>query len=188
MPNSPRSGNALADFVSALIELIFHPLFPLIFITLPVVSLLLASASAEPAFEFWFLLGVAVCEYAMSRLWTAICGAAFILAALPLAWVFFREQQVVVSAVIKQWLATLIAIGLLIWLDRDWRDNGSAWQATALNSLLLIAWAGMVEASIGTLAIIKYACGNRLAKPPPPPQEPHGRRRRRRRTEEPETI
>jgi hypothetical protein len=182
------SDNSLAEFVSAMLELALHPLSPFIVLTLCGVSHILASVLQAPELGGWFIIGMLAFDYARGNFCAAIGLAVFVLAALPLAWIAYREQQILLSTTVKAWLIAGAITALAVWLHRSWPYNGSGWQVLAFDVLLFAAWAAIVEASFATLAVVAHIRASRPPKQKLPDQQPHGRRSNRRPRSEPETI
>ena len=183
--------NSLAEFVGALIQLVFHLLFPLIVVTLCGVSFLLAFMLHAPEFGFWAGLAMVGIDSAKTNIWVALGMGAFALISLPLAWVFFREQQLQVSKIILQWVIAALVIGGMFWLRSAWPYDRSGWQMIVYGIILFAGWAALIEATLGTLAIVAHVRRSRPKPVRPPRQAPHGgapREERRRPADEPETI
>jgi hypothetical protein len=190
MANGATSGNSLADFVSTILQIVFHLLFPLIVVSLCGVSYILAVLLHMPEFGFWFGMAMLGVDSAKSNIWVAIGIGLFVLAAVPLALVAYREQQVQVSKIILQ---TIIAAGVIFamfWLRTNWPYEDSGWQLITYGIILFAGWAALIEATLGILAITAHTRRNRPKPPRPPRQTPHGRPRdeHRRPADEPETI
>lgn len=190
MASGGSGENALAEFVGAIIQLVFHLLFPLIVVTLCGVSFLLAFVLNMPEFGLWAGLAMLGIASAKANLWVALGLAAFVLISLPLAWVFFREQPLQVSKLIQQWVIAAIVIGGTFWLRTAWPYEGSGWQFFIYGILLFAGWAAFTEAMLGTLGIVAHVRRNRPKPVKPPRQQPHGTpsEERRRPADEPETI
>jgi hypothetical protein len=181
-------GTPLADFITAILQLIFHLLFPFVAVSLCGVSYVLANTLHQPEFGFWFLLGEIAFDLARDNTWVAVGLGIFVLAALPLAWVAYREQQVVISTTIMQWIIGASSVLGLFWLRTAWPYNGNGWQLFTYGILMFAAWAAVTEAALATLGIVAHIRASRPPKRKPPPQAPHGTRTDHRARREPETI
>jgi hypothetical protein len=174
-------GEGGAQIIGALFLIVFSLTFPLMFITLCVVSFTLTFALHAPEFAIWAGLAFAAGQYALTNIWAALALAAFVLAAVPLACVAFKERGVTLSEIIGVWVMVIILGGFTGWLYSAWPDNASGWQAWIFAFLLLFAWMATFEAGFGTLKLVLQYRANRPL-PPPIGQQPHGA------TKEPETI
>jgi hypothetical protein len=191
MANGGTSGNSLADFVSAILQLVFHLLFPFITISLCLVSYILTFWLRMPEFAFWAGVWWMVFDTARSNVWVAIGLAIFVLAALPLAWVAYREQQVQVSKIILQWIIATGVIFFMFWLRTQWPFESSGWQLFVYGMIMFAGWAALTEGMLGALAIAGHVRRARPKPVRPPTQAPHGggpHEERRRPADEPETI
>ncbi len=189
MANGGRGENSLAEFVQAILQLVFQPLFPLITVSACGVSYILAVWLHMPEFAFWVGLWMLTWEWARGNIWGAIGFGLFVLAALPLAWIAFREQQVQASRIILAWIIAAGVIFGMFWLRTNWPYENSGWQLFTYGVILFAACAASIEAMLGMLAIMGHVRRNRPRKVRPPRQEPHGAPREERRPRnEPETI
>jgi hypothetical protein len=189
MASGGSADNALAEFVGAILQLVFHLSFPLIVVTLCGVSFVLAFALHAPEFGLWAGLAMVAIGYAKTNLWVALGIGAFVLISLPLAWVFFREQQIQLSRIILQWVIAALVTGGTFWLRSGWPYENSGWQIIVYGIILFAGWSALIEATLGTLAIVAHVRRNRPRPVKPPPQQPHGAARVERRSrDEPETI
>lgn len=178
----------VAEGLGALLQLVFSLTFPLLLITLCGVSFVLAFAFGMPEFSLWAGLAMALFEIAKTNIWVAIGLVVFALAALPLAWVAFREQQLRGSTTILSWVIATMLIGGMFWLRTAWPFEDSGWQIIVYEIILLAAWGTVIEAALGTVGIVAHVRRNRSVPAQPPRQEPHGARDRRSRSKDPETI
>ena len=186
---SKDPGESLGEAVAALLQIIFSLTFPLMLITLCGVSFALTFTLGTPEFALWAGLAVGAFNYAKANTWAAIALGLFVLAALPLAWVGFREREIRVSRAILEWVITGIAIAFILWLRTVWPYDDSGWQVLSYGILLFAAWNAVVESSLSTLVIVAHVRRNRPRPVAPPRQEPHGAAREERRSpNEPETI
>jgi hypothetical protein len=191
MANGGTSGNPLADFVGAILQLVFHLLFPFITVSLCLVSYILAMWFHMPEFGFWFGLWLVVFDAARGNVWIAVGLGLFILAALPLAWIAYREQQVQASKILLQWIIAAGVIFFMFWLRTQWPYDKSGWQMITYGIIMFAGWAALTEGMLGALAIAAHVRRARPRPVRPPPQAPHGgapRDEPRRRADEPETI
>ena len=193
MANTAPSGNPLADFVGAILQLVFHLLFPFITLSLCLVSYILAAWFHMPELGFWFGLWLVVFDAARGNIWVAIGLGLFALAALPLAWIAYREQQVQVSQILLQWIIAAGVIFFLFWLRTQWPYDRGLGQAITYALIMFAGWAALTEGMLGALAIASHVRRARPRPVRPPPQAPHGggaprREERRRPADEPETI
>jgi hypothetical protein len=185
---SKDPAESLGETVAALLQIIFSLTFPVTLITLCGVSFVLTFTLGRPEFALWAGLAVRAFNYAKANTWAAIALGLFVLAALPLAWVGFREREIRVSKAILEWVITAIVLGFTFWLRTVWPYDGGGWQMLAYGILLFTGWNGVVESALSTLVIIAHMRRNRPKPIAPPRQEPHGAREPRGRTNEPETI
>lgn len=191
MANPGSSGSPLADFVGAILQLVFHLLFPFITITLCLVSYILVFWFHMPEFGFWVAVWWMVFDAAHDNLWVAVGLGIFALSALPLAWIAYREQQVQVSQIILQWIIAAGVIFFMFWLRTQWPFEESGWQMIAYGIIMYAGWASLTEGMLGALAIAGHVRRARPRPIKPPPQAPHSgaqREERRRPADEPETI
>src|SRR5208282_5750057 len=96
-------GEELGKAGAALIQIVFSLLFPLIVITLCGVSYLLAVVLGVPQFGLWAHLALLAARCAAVHLWAAVAIVVFVLSALPLAWVAFREHATRASHFLGGW-------------------------------------------------------------------------------------
>ncbi len=183
-----NSGAGYGEALAALLQFVFSLTFPLIAITLCGISYLLAFVFHMPEFGFWAVLAMQALDYAKTNMWVAAGIGVFALAALPLAWVAFREQEVKASNTILAYVMTGIVIGFTIWLRTAWPLERSGWQVLVYSGLLLLACIMVIESAISTLGIVAHLRRNRPKPVKLPAQEPHGTRDTRRSRDEPETI
>jgi hypothetical protein len=178
----------LGEAFGALLQLVFSLTFPLLLITLCGVSFVLASVFDAPEFSLWAGLATVAFDYAKTNIWVAVGLAVFCLAALPLAWVAFREQQLRTSTTILAWVVAVIAFGFMFWLRTAWPSGQNGWQLIVYGIILFAGWSAAIEAVLGTLGIMAHVRRNRPVPVKPPRQEPHGKRERRKPGNDPETI
>jgi hypothetical protein len=184
---SKDPAESFGEALAALLQIIFSLTFPILLITLCGVSFVLTAAFRTPEFGLWAGFAMAAFDYAKANIWAAIALGLFVLAALPLAWVAFREQEARVSPAILAWVITALVVGFTFWLRTVWPYNDSSWQIWAYGILLFTGWSGAVEATLSTLKIVAFYRANRPRPVQPPTQEPHGSRERGS-AKEPETI
>lgn len=185
---SNEPAESFGEAVAALLKIAFSLTFPLVCTTLCLVSFLLAFGLNAPEFALWAGFSVAAFHYAKTNTWAAIALAIFVLAALPLAWVAFRECQASVSQAILLWVITAMVVGFTIWLRTVWPYRDSGWQIWAYGILLFSEWSGVIEAGLSTLKIIAFYRAKRPRPVQLPRQQPHGSEQRRGSAEEPNTI
>lgn len=183
MSSSADEGGA--QLLTALFLIVFSLTFPLMFITLCGVSFVLGVAFHAPQFALWAGLASLVFQYATTNFWVAIALGVFMLAALPLAWVAFREQAIQLSGVIGSWVCSIIFGGGTIWLATVWTYNGNKLQGYIFSFLLLMVWLAVFEAVFSTVKLVSLHRANRPL-PPPATQQPHGAANKP--TNDPETI
>ncbi len=188
MANGGSGDRPVGEFGAALVQLVFSLTFPLVLITLCCVSFLLSAALHAPELSLWSNLAGAAFDYAGSNIWAGIGLAVFVLAALPLAWVAFREQQLQISSTLKSWVMTVVAFGGMFWLRTAWPDDDSGWQRLVYGFILLFGWVSLIEAALGTWGIRAHIRASRPVPAQRPQQEPHGGGDQRRRPDDPETI
>jgi hypothetical protein len=177
----------LGEASAAIFQLVFSLTFPLLLITLCGVSFMLTAFGA-PEFSLWARLAGGALGYAGSSIWAALGLIVFCLAALPLAWVAYREQQISVSTIIKAWvIAAMLLVGMF-WLRTAWRYDDTGSQRLVYGLILLGGWGAVIEATLGTLRLMEHVRANRPQPAQPPAQEPHGSRDRRKSGSDPETI
>jgi hypothetical protein len=169
---------SFGEALAALLQIIFSLTFPLLLISLCGVSFLLALYLPTPEFGLWGVLAIWAIGYAKANTWAEIGLVVFALAALPLAWVAFREREARLSKAILEWVITAIVLGFTYWLRTVWPYDGNGWQIWVYGILLFAGWNGVVESSLSTLKIVAFHRANR---PPRRPrwQQPHGARQRR---------
>jgi hypothetical protein len=177
-----------AQFVGALFQVVFALTFPLMLITLCGLSFVLAVGFHLPQFGFWGGLASIAIEYARTNTWAGVALGLFALAALPLAWVAFREHEVRASGTIGSWVCAIIVGGITVWLAKLWSYDGTGWQSLFFALFLFSSWASVVEAVLSSAKIIAFHRANRPKPVTPPKQQPHGSEERRRPRDEPETI
>ena len=168
-------GEELGKAAAGLIQIVFSLLFPLIVVSLCAVSYLLAVVLGVRQFGLWADLAVLAARYSAVHLWAAVALTVFVLSALPLAWVAFKEHSTRASTFIGGWVMAAIVTGGTIWAAIAWPSNGYNWQSLVFAFLLFWAWSAILEASMNTLKLVELA---RAARPLPPPskQQPHGSR------------
>ena len=85
--------------------------------------------------------------------WAAIGLGLLVVAALPLAWLAFRQRQARASKAIGEWAFALIVLVATLGLRMVWPFDGSDRQIYAYSFLLFIGWNAIVQALLTTLAI-----------------------------------
>jgi hypothetical protein len=184
-----NEGEAIGQATVGLLQIVFSAIFPLLMLTLCAVSFLLAHVFQLPQFGLWSDLAGWAFGYAGRNIWAMLVLAAFVLGAVPLAWIGFRELSARPSGVIGSWVVAIIVSVGTIWLANAWAANGSTLQSIVFGILLFMAWAGIFEAAMNSLKLAEQARANR---PPPPPvrQQPHGAPppQQQQSRDEPETI
>lgn len=186
---SKDPAESVGEAFASLLQIIFSLTFPLMLITLCGVFYVLTAALGTPEFALWAGLAMGAFGYAKAHIWAAIALAVFVLAALPLAWVGFREREIRVSKAILEWVITGLVLAFIFWLRTVWPYSGSGWQMLAYGILLFTAWNGVVESALSTLVIVAHVRRNRPKPVAPPRQQPHGSEERRpANANEPETI
>jgi hypothetical protein len=160
------SGRALG----ARLQTIFSLPFPLTVITLCGVSYVLIYTLHVPEFEFqfWARLPMRALDYAEANTWAAILLSLFVLAALPLAWLAFRQREVRASRAIREWVIAAIVFGVIFWLRTAWPYDDNRWRVLVYGILLFSAWNGVIEAILSTLKIIAFHWANRAKSVQPP--------------------
>ena len=153
------------------LQTIFSLPFPLTVITLCGVSYVVIYTLRVPEFEFefWARLPMRAFDYAADNTWAAIALSLFILAALPLAWLAFRQREVRVSRAIREWVIAAIVLGVTFWLRTAWPYDDSRLRVLVYGVLLFAGWNSAIEATLGTLKIALH-----WANRPKPMQPPNG--------------
>jgi hypothetical protein len=154
----------IADAIAAFFKLVFSLTFPLLLTTLCGLSLVLATFLRMPEFGLWGWLALPVIDYARTNAWAAVAVGVFVLSAIPLAWVAFREREVRISKAILEWMITAAVIAFIIWLRPQWPLEQSVWRLLAYGFLLLAAWACVLEASLSTLALVSFRRATRAPR------------------------
>jgi hypothetical protein len=175
--------------VKHVLRIVFSLTFPLLLITLCGVSFVLHRAFGLPEFSLWESFATAVLEYARTEIWAIAALGLFGLAALPLAWVAYREQEVTLSAMIANWVFAAMLIGSMVWLRTAWPYEQDGGQVLVYGIAMFAAWSFVLTAALATLRIVVHARQNRPVPTQPPEQEPHGGAAApRQRAADPETI
>lgn len=185
---SKDPAEGVGEALAALLQIIFSLTFPLMLITLCGASFVLMATLHAPELGLWAALAVGAFQYAKDNTWAAIALGLFVLAALPLAWVGFREREIRASKAILEWVITALVFAFILWLRTVWSYNGSGWQMLAYGILLFTGWNGVIESGLSTFVIMAHVRRNRPMPVSPPRQEPHGSRKERGARSEPETI
>jgi hypothetical protein len=162
MANTPGEdfGQALALFI----QIVFSPIFPLLAITLCGVSFLLTFVFGLPQFALMASLSIAAFEYCRGHFWAMAALVFFILAALPLAWVGFKEAETRTSRVIGHWVACAIVGGGILWLASAWPFSGSGFQQIVFAILLFAVWTDVCQTAMITAKLVA------LSRPQPGPE------------------
>jgi hypothetical protein len=181
-------GEAVGELLADILKIVFSLTFPLLLITICGVSFVLVSVFHMPEFALWaYLAGLAI-DWAKGNFWVGIGPGAFCLAALPLAWVAFREQELKVSSTIFAYVSAGLVVAFLLWLRTVWPVE-RMWELWAYGLIMFAGWQATVAALMGTLGIVAHVRRNRPIPVKPPRQEPHGAPSEERRSRsEPETI
>jgi hypothetical protein len=181
-------GEALGEVLADILKIVFSLIFPLLLITICGVSFVLVSLFHMPEFGLWaYLAGLAI-GWAKGSIWVALGLGAFCLAALPLAWVAFREQELKASSTILAYVIAGLVVAFLLWLRTVWPVE-RMWELWAYGLIMFAGWQATVDALMGTLGIVAHVRRNRPKPVKPPPQQPHGAAHEERRARnEPETI
>ena len=149
--------SASEDFGTALarlIQLVFSPIFPLMFISFCGLSFLLTVNFGLPQFYLGAAAAKLALDYANGHLWAMGCLGLFVLAALPLAWVGFKEHASPLSRVIGHWIASGLGAAGLYWLATAWALDGTNGQAVVFSFLLFCLWAQLCETLLGTFTLV----------------------------------
>lgn len=179
----------IGEFLAELLKIIFSLTFPLMLITLCGASFVLWRLLHMPELGLWFVAAQWSAEYAKANGWAAVALAAFVLSALPLAWVGIREREIRISKAILEWVITALMFAFILWLRTLWPYSGNGWNLILFAFLLFATWNGVIESTMSTLVIVLYVRRNRPRPVVPPRQEPHGARRAESQPrDEPETI
>jgi|GraSoiStandDraft_5_1057265.scaffolds.fasta_scaffold95995_2 hypothetical protein len=144
------SGTGLADFL----QLLFSPSFPLVLVSLCGVSYLLASWLAAPELGLWALVAMRAIRYALFETWAAIGLGLLVIAALPLAWLAFRQRKARPTKAIGEWAFAAIIVAVLFGLPAVWPYDAGDRQVFAYSFLLFIGWNSVIQALLSTLAVI----------------------------------
>jgi hypothetical protein len=146
--------DGFATAIVALFQLVFSLTFPLMFITLCGVSYVLTDGLHLGQFGLWaWVAGQAVAD-ARTTPWVALALIAFIIAAVPLAWIAFREHATRASGVIGAWVGAAIFCGATLWLASAWSFDYSAMQQYVFAFALLAAWFALCDALMTTLKLV----------------------------------
>ena len=150
------------------LQTIFSLPFPLTVVTLCGVSYVVIYTFRVPEFEFefWARLPMRAFDYAAANTWAAIALSLFVLAALPLAWLAFRQREVRVSRAIREWVIAAIVLGVTFWLRTAWPYDDTGLRVLVYGVLLFAGWNSAIEATLSTLKIIAT---RRATRPPTPP-------------------
>lgn len=181
-------GEALGEVLVDILKIVFSLIFPFLLITLCGVSFVLVSEFHMPEFGLWAHLAEFVIGRSTSNIWVAVGLGVFCLAALPLAWVAFREQELRGSSTILAYVIAAFVIAFLLWLRTVWPVE-RPWELWAYGLIMFAGWQATINALMGTLGIVAHMRRKRPRPIKPPRQEPHGASREQRRSRnEPETI
>jgi hypothetical protein len=180
---------SLGEAFASLLQLVFSLTFPILLITLCAISFVLAALFGMPEFGLWAYLAELAIGWATTNIWVAIGLGVFCLAAIPLTWVAFREQELKVSSTILAYVIAGLVIAFLFWLRTVWPVE-RMWELWAYGIIMLAGWSAVIEAALGTIGIITHVRRNRPKPVEPPRQQPHGAARAEPRSsrDEPETI
>lgn len=148
------AGEDFGQALASLIQIVFSPLFPVILITLCAVSYALTFVFHLPQFALFAFFATSAIEYASGHLWAALALAAFVLAAVPLARVGFREAATQTSRVVGNWVVAALFGGGLIWLAQAWPFSGYNFQQLAFALLLFCAWVQVCETVMMTVKLV----------------------------------
>jgi hypothetical protein len=184
-------GEAIGAFLALLIHLVVSLTFPLIAIVLCGLSYVLTYVFHLPQFFFWAFLASNALKYAASNVWAAIALAIFILAAVPLAWIAFREQELKGSRLVRAWITAAVVVSFTCYLGtypyHPTPDNQGDLFWYGL--VLLVAGTTVMDVILSTLGIVLHVRRNRPQPVRPPQHAPHGAPHEERRPSgEPETI
>jgi hypothetical protein len=155
------NGEVLGEGLVAIFQVVFVLTFPVVLITLPIVSLILMVVFHAPQLGFWAGLGFFTVQYAMKNLWAMLGLGVFVVMALFFAWVEFTEHEIRVSHAIGMWVATAILGAITGWLCTTWPYDQSLWQMLVFALLLFSTWGTCVDAAISTAKIVAYFRGKR---------------------------
>lgn len=169
---------SVGEALGQLFQVIFSLTFPLFAITVCGVSYLVSIYLPAPEFGLWGALALLAIEYAKANTWAAVVLGVFGIAAIPLAWVAYREHEARISTAIGAWVTAAFVGGGTAWLRTAWPYHESFWQILVFSILLMAAWSAVLEGALSTLKIVVFV---RATRPPRRPrwQQPHGRQRRR---------
>lgn len=142
-------GAGFAGFV----QLFFSPSFPLVLVSLCGASYLLAANLHAPELGLWALVASSAIRDAKYDGWAAIALGVLVVAALPLAWLAFRQRESRRSRAIGEWVIAALVIGLMFALRVVWVYDGSDRQVFVYSFLLFMGWNALVQAMLSSLAI-----------------------------------
>jgi hypothetical protein len=152
------ASSATEDILNSLfqlIQIVFSPLFPVILLTTCLAAFLLTFVFHLPQFVLFAYLANSAFDYALGHLWALAALAVFVLAALPLALVGFREHAAKTSSVLGGWIVVALMGGGTIWLANEWAfDDQSSLQQFVFAWLLFCACVGFCQTLTGTLKLI----------------------------------
>lgn len=146
------------------LQLVFSPIFPVLLITLCGVSFLLTFVFGLPQFGLFASLSVAAFQYSLGHLWAMAALVVFILAAVPLAWVGFKEAETRTSRVIGHWIACAIFAAGTLWLASAWPFSRSGFQQIVFACILFALWGEVCDTIMITVKLIA------LSRPQPGPE------------------
>lgn len=141
------------DGFGRIAQLFFSPSFPLVLVSLCGVSYLLASSLAAPEFGLWALLAMRVIRYARFETWAALALGLLVVAALPLAWLAFRQRNSRRPRLRRQWWLVAVVVAFTACLRAVWEYDASDRQIYIYSFLLFMGWNAAVEAAIATIVV-----------------------------------
>ena len=149
-----NEGEALGQATVALVQIIFSLFFPVIIISTCGASYVLTYGLHLPQFGLWAGLAAMAVAYAQTTPLAMLALGAFVVAALPLAWVGFREHATRVSSTIGGWVTAAIFSGGTLWLAAAWHADYSNIQAVVFAFLLFASCTAIFEALLHTLKLV----------------------------------
>jgi hypothetical protein len=185
-----NSEGSFGELIAACIQLIFQPLFPILFITLCAAGYVFTYYFGMKEFFFWAFVGQEIVRRSQDNVNVAVFVVLFGLAAIPLTWIGISRCEVRSSKAVHEWMSVVLFLGGTLLLRRQWPvEVAGGWGILVYSVLFMVSWARLIEASATTLAIIAFRRSLRPRRPPPPLHALFGGRGRRDRAhDEPETI
>jgi hypothetical protein len=152
---SGGGNDGLAQATASIARVVFSAVFPFMLVMACAVSAVLAGAGL-PQFGLLAQFASGTVAYAGGHAWAALALGAFVLSALPLLWVAYREHAAPVSTTFGMWVGAAVYGGGLVAIAGVWPPAiFPVMQRYVFGLVLFVVCGAVIEAVTGTLKFIR---------------------------------